>query len=299
VPAPAEAGAEDVTTAWAIDRIEFGAGDLTFSARACGPHDGRPVLLLHGFPQGSWAWREVLSTLGAAGLRAVAPDQRGYSRGARPTDAGAYATERLLDDVVAASDALGMERVDLVGHDWGGMLAWLLAARHPDRLRTLSVVSTPHPLALREVLEGPEGAGVAARATMARLADTDVSARRLLEPDGTGGNLAQLLSESGLDEDHTRRYVEAMREPGALEAALAWYRSMDAEVLGGLDAVRVPTLYVWSSGDRAFSREAAERSATHVEAAYRFEVLEGVSHWIPETEPDRLSALLVDHLLAH
>ena len=132
----------------AIDRLEIEAGGFTFTGRACGPHDGRKVLLLHGFPQTSWAWRDELWALGRAGYRAIAPDQRGYCIGARPAEVGDYATEHLLHDVVALADAMDMETFDLVGHDWGGMLAWIVASRHPGRVRTLSVVSTPHPLAL-------------------------------------------------------------------------------------------------------------------------------------------------------
>jgi pimeloyl-ACP methyl ester carboxylesterase len=287
-----------VTAAGAIDRVEIGADGLTFTGRACGPHDGRPVLLLHGFPQTSWAWRDALWALGTAGFRALAPDQRGYCPGARPTDPSAYATERLVADVLAVADALDMERFDLVGHDWGGMLGWIVAARHADRVRTLSVLSTPHPFALREVLGGADQGPVGHRQAMAQFVETGVP-ERLLGPDGNGGNLSGLLTESGLDEHDARMYVEALKEPGALAAALNWYRSMDTEIVRDLGPVTVPTLYVWSTGDRAFNREAAESTARHVRADYVFEVLDDVSHWIPETAADRLSSLVLAHLTAH
>ena len=138
----------------AIDRIEIEAGGFTFTGRACGPHEGRKILLLHGFPQTSWAWRDELWALGKAGYRAVAPDQRGYCTGARPTETGDYGTEHLLGDVMALADSMEMETFDLVGHDWGGMLAWIVASQNPGRVRSLSVVSTPHPLALQHALRG-------------------------------------------------------------------------------------------------------------------------------------------------
>ena len=138
----------------AIDRLEIEAGGFTFTGRACGPHEGRRVLLLHGFPQTSWAWRDELWALGQAGYRAVAPDLRGYCGGARPPDVADYATEHLLGDVMALADSMDMETFDLVGHDWGGMLGWITAARHPGRVRSLTVVSTPHPLALQRALLG-------------------------------------------------------------------------------------------------------------------------------------------------
>ena len=138
-----------VETTGAIDRLEIEAAGLVFTGRACGPHEGRRVLLLHGFPQTSWAWRDELWALGSAGFRAVAPDQRGYCPGARPAEVGDYATAHLVGDVMALADSMEMETFDLVGHDWGGMLAWIVASRHPGRLRSLTVVSTPHPLALQ------------------------------------------------------------------------------------------------------------------------------------------------------
>ncbi len=126
-------------------RLELDVGQLVFDARVVGPPDGDVVLLLHGFPQTSWEWRHQLEALGAAGYRAVAADQRGYSPRARPREIAAYHPERLVEDVLGMADALGVDRLHLVGHDFGGLVAWHVAARHPDRLATLTVVTTPHP----------------------------------------------------------------------------------------------------------------------------------------------------------
>jgi pimeloyl-ACP methyl ester carboxylesterase len=283
-------------TTGAIDRLEIEAGGFTFSGRGCGPHQGRRVLLLHGFPQTSWAWRDELWALGSAGYRAVAPDQRGYCCGARPAAVGDYATERLLEDVLALADSMEMDTFDLVGHDWGGMLAWLVASRHPGRVRSLSVVSTPHPLSLRQALGGDDLDQSAHGRAVDAFCTPEVPERLLLGADGSGSGLATLLTESGLDDDDVRTYVAALTEPGALTAALNWYRAMDAGALTDLLPVSIPTLYVWSTGDRAFGRAAAEGTAEHVLGPYTFEVLEGVSHWVPETAPAQLSALLVRHL---
>ena len=264
---------------------------MTFTARACGPHGGRPVLLLHGFPQTSWAWRDELWALAAEGCRAVAPDQRGYCGGARPTESAAYATDRLVNDVLALADSMEMDTFDLVGHDWGGMLAWLAASQRPDRVRSLTVVSTPHPLALLRANARGECDGATTF-----LCTPDEPERLLLGADGSGRGLSSVLAHSGLDDDDAGMYVTALSEPGALTAALNWFRSMDASSLGELRPVSVPTLYVWSTGDGAFGRDVAEATADHVCGPYTFEVLEGVSHWIPEMAPERLSALLLRHL---
>jgi pimeloyl-ACP methyl ester carboxylesterase len=283
----------------AIDRLEIEAGGFVFTGRACGPHEGRRVLLLHGFPQTSWAWRDELWALGQAGYRAVAPDLRGYCRGARPPAAADYATERLLADVLSLANALDMETFDLVGHDWGGMLAWITAARHPGRVRTLAVVSTPHPLALQDALRGGDPAQAAHGAATDSFRAPEVPERLLLGSDGSGGGLATLLAETGLDEDDARMYVAALSEPGALTAALNWYRAMDRATLRDLPPIAVPTLYVWPSGDGAVGRMAAEATAACVRGPYTFEVLENVSHWVPEMAPFELSDLLLKHLAAY
>ena len=171
----------------AIDRLEIEAGGFTFTGRACGPHEGRTVLLLHGFPQTSWAWRDELWALGSAGFRAIAPDQRGYCPGARPPEVSDYATERLLQDVIDLADSMHMETFDLVGHDWGGMLGWVLASRYPGRVRTLTVVSTPHPLALHEALQGADPTQAAYGASTDAFRTPDVPERLLLGADGAGG----------------------------------------------------------------------------------------------------------------
>lgn len=282
----------------AIDRIEIEAGGFTFTGRACGPHEGRRVLCLHGFPQTSWAWRDQLWALGHAGYRAVAPDQRGYCRGARPSEVGEYGTEYLIGDVIALADCMEMERFDLVGHDWGGLLAWLVAARFPDRIRSLSVVSTPHPLALRQAITGGDPAQAAGSSTTASLQEPDAPERLLLGPDRDGSGLRRLLRETGLDDEDAEVYATAMCEPGALTAALNWFRAMSSSTLTDLEPVQVPTMYVWSSGDAAIGRVAADGTQVHVQGPYKFEVLEGVSHWIPETAPDQLSDLLLRHLAA-
>jgi pimeloyl-ACP methyl ester carboxylesterase len=285
-----------VGTSGAIDRLEIEAGGFTFSGRACGPADGRRVLLLHGFPQTSWAWRDELWALAGEGYRAVAPDLRGYCRGARPDAVEDYTVDLLVGDVMALADSMEMDRFDLVGHDWGGMLAWLVASRHPDRVRSLAVVGTPHPIALHHALLGGDAEQAARASSMELFCRPDVPERMLLGDDGSGSGLKTLLDASGLDDDDARMYVTALTEPGAMTAALNWFRAMDDKALDNLEKITVPTLYVWPTGDGAIGRTAAEATAECVTGPYVFEVLEGVSHWVPETAPERLSALLLSHL---
>lgn len=271
-------------------RIEVGA--LVFDTLEDGPEDGELVVLLHGWPQGPQTWSAVLAALASAGYRVVAPAQRGYSVGARPSEVAGYGIELLGLDVLDMASAIGAERFSVVGHDWGGAVAWWLGAEHPERVRTLTSVSTPHPAAMTEV---------AWRSTQA-LRSSYVPVFRLpVIPEtlllaGGGAFLRRLLVASGLPAAFASAYVEDMRQPGALSAALNWYRAASPLTLGRLGPVTVPTLYVWSTGDLALGRSAAEATAGHVTGPYRFEALDGIAHWIPEIAPDLLVRPLLEHL---
>jgi len=277
-----------------VDTIEIPVGAYRFSAQVAGPEDGRLVLLLHGFPQSSLAWRHQLTTLAEAGYRAVAPDQRGYSPQARPEGVEHYATEHLVADVLAMVDEMGGHKVDVVGHDWGAWVACQLAARYPERLRTLTAVSVPHPVALSEAIFSGRGDQAARSAYIAFFRQEGISEKTLLINDGDG--LRKMLVATGLPEEQADLYVDLMCQPGALTAALSWYRAVTPSDAEGMAPITTPTLYVWSDKDVALSRAAAEATASHVEGPYRFEVMEGVSHWIPEVAADELDRVLLEHL---
>jgi pimeloyl-ACP methyl ester carboxylesterase len=280
-----------------IERVELTVGAHRHSARAAGPDDGELVLLLHGFPETSYEWRAQLEALGAAGYRAVAPDQRGYAAGARPAALEEYAVDRLVDDVFGFADALGAERFHLVGHDWGGFVAWYAAARDATsaapRLRSLTVVSTPHPVPFRAAMHS--GGDQRERSSYMDWFRSDDAEAGWLADDGA--LLDAAYAEHPADARAEYRRVFTADGGAALTGGLNWYRANQFHTPEG--PITTPTLYVWSTDDVALGREAAEGTAAEVSGPYRFEVLDGVSHWIPEVASDVLDALLLEHVGAH
>jgi pimeloyl-ACP methyl ester carboxylesterase len=263
-------------------------GDLTFDVRRAGPEDGEPVVLLHGFPETSLAWTQVAARLADAGLRVLAPDQRGYSPGARPTDTAAYATPTLAQDVVDLADALGLDSFHLVGHDWGASVAWVVAARHGERLRTLTAVSVPHLAPYGRALQ--TDSDQQDRASYIGLMRTPGDAERALLDDDARGLRA--LYGGFVPPELVEAYAAHLGQPGAMTAALDWYRAMRGD-LRDTPPVRVPTTFVWSDEDQAIGRVPAEQCGDFVDADYTFVELSGISHWIPEQAPGPLAAAIV------
>lgn len=274
----------------------FERSGLWFDVQDAGPASGEVAICLHGFPETSASWAGVTPALAAAGYRVLAPDQRGYSPGARPSARRAYALPELVADVLALAGQAGADTFHLVGHDWGGAVGWALATDHPGRVRSLTVLSTPHPEALRRSLTRSTQA---LRSWYMAFFQLPALPERLMLA-GDGMLLQRMLARTGLRGATAETYLRRMREPGALTGALNWYRALPSQLLarGEPSPVTVPTLYVWSTGDTALGRQAAELTADFVSGPYRFEILEGVSHWIPEEAPGPLVTLLLDHLAA-
>ena len=264
---------------------------LAFDVHDDGPRDGEPVVLRHGFPQTGAIWGALAARLNAAGYRTLAPDQRGYSPGARPRGVRPYALPELVADALAVVDAATDGRAHLVAHDWGAGVAWALAARHPDRVATLTSLSSPPPQALLRGLLRPRQALAAwyiAVIAIPGLVER-VHARR---PDV----LVRLLERSGQTHAAAERDVTVDR--ATLTAMLNWYRAMP---FGGRDPglVGAPVLYVWGSADNALLRATAESTARWVPGPLTYVELPGANHWLPEQNVDEVAPLLLRHLAAH
>lgn len=278
----------------------FTRDSLRFDVVDTGPQEGPAVVLLHGFPQDASAWSAVTPRLGQAGLRTFAPDLRGYSPGARPTERCAYRLSVLTGDVLALLEAAGLDKAHLVGHDWGGGLAWATAARYPQRVHSLTVLSTPHPAAMAwATRHSTQGLKSWYMLAMQIPALPEVVLRRAV----TAGGLRRL----GLPQEHAEAYARRLLEPGALAGAVGWYRGMlaaspdrplrerAARTQGTLSQsqarpsssadITVPTTFVWGRHDPYLGRAAALRTARHCTGDYRFVPLEA-DHWLPEKQPE-------------
>ena len=270
------------------------ASGMAFDVRIGGPATGEAVLLLHGFPEGSYEWRFQMHALVAAGYRVVAPDQRGYSPGARPPDTSSYALVPLIEDALGIMDALGISRFHVVGHDWGGAVAWGLALAAPSRVLTLTSVSVPAPGAMATALADTTSCqyGVAAYFadfTGANAEDT------YLQDDGAG--LHALLSQ--VQSDAQCVFFDALDSKPALHAALDWYRANTSgrQLVGTTDAhVSVPTLLLWGDQDPYFCRATVDLTSQFVDGPYTLQVLTGVNHWAPELDANTVSTAILAHL---
>jgi pimeloyl-ACP methyl ester carboxylesterase len=263
------------------------ANGLDFDVQMGGPESGPPVLLLHGFPQHAGMWDGVVPALHRAGLRTYAPNQRGYSPGARLSDVDGYAMSDCVADAVALMDALDIDRADVVAHDWGSVVGWHLAVNHSNRVRTLTAVSVPHPEAVSRArhVEGSDQKERSAymllfaqpgKAEETLLADDARRLRRLFHP----------LPEATVD-----KYVTPLLEPGALTDALKWYRRLERPNLG---PTAVPVTYIWGNQDPSMGRIAAEGCRAFATGDYRFVELDGVSHWVPDEQPDVVASEVLE-----
>jgi pimeloyl-ACP methyl ester carboxylesterase len=279
------------------ESLRLAAHGITLHAVAAGPADGPLVILLHGFPEFWFGWRHQIAPLAAAGLRVVAPDQRGYNLSDKPAAIAAYRVDTLADDVIGMADALGRERFAVIGHDWGGVVAWHLASRNPERVSRAVILNAPHP------------------ATLRRYARTHV--RQALKSWYIAYFQLPWLPELGLHiggfwglrralrrtsrpgtftPEDFRHYCEAWARPGALTAMLNWYRALRLSAATPAPArVREPVRVIWGDKDAFLDGGLAEASAGFCDQAEVFH-LPAASHWVQHEEVEQVNRLLIEFL---
>lgn len=273
--------------------VQVRSNGRLFRARVAGFENagGDGVVLLHGYPATSIMWTPVIHTLAKNGFRVIAFDQRGYSPGARPGRVKSYSKDNLVGDAIGIANAVGFERFHIVGHDWGGVIAWLAADRHPDRVATVTSLATPHPEALREALLG----------SLEQLKSSSYALLTFIPGVGEfifGFNQAAYLkrySWNMMSAPVRDEYERVFTEPGALSAALKWYRANSFFSGAVVAKTRQPTLYIWGNQDRSLSREGAEKTADYVKGPYKL-VKMIAAHRLVTEFPDRVSQEILSHL---
>jgi pimeloyl-ACP methyl ester carboxylesterase len=269
---------------------------VTLHVAEAGPDDGPPVILLHGFPEFWFGWRHQIRPLATAGFRVIVPDQRGYGLSDKPSGIAAYHLDRLAGDVVALADACGAPTVRLVGHDWGGLVAWWTASLHPERIDRLAILNAPHPAVVGDYMRHHPGQWL--RSVYVGLFQLPRLPERLLTADRFRA-LRQALTRTSRPGAFTRadfeRYVAAWRQPGAMTAMLNWYRALVRLPRTSPPRVRVPTLILWGKRDTALQSGLAEASLAFCDhGSIRW--YDQATHWIAHEEPAAVNADLARFL---
>jgi pimeloyl-ACP methyl ester carboxylesterase len=250
--------------------------------------DGEPVLLLHGWPDSARLWRHQVPVLAGHGFRVITPDLRGLGRSGRPDGVGAYRMRALVGDVIAVLDHLGVQSAHVVGHDWGAGVAWLVAMGVPDRVRTLTAISVPHP-----------GAPGTVRQQEMAWYQLFFQFEGVAEATIAHDDWAWLRTFSRGYRDLEQAIADLCR-PGALTASLNLYRANLAPRMPGpareWPPVLAPTLGIWSTRDYYLDGARMRHSADLVAGSWRYEEIEGASHWVPLDAPGRLNELLLEWL---
>ncbi|MDX2170248.1 MAG: alpha/beta hydrolase [Deltaproteobacteria bacterium] len=268
-------------------------GEVTLFVVLAGPPKGEPVVLLHGFPEFWYAWRKPMALLAKAGFRVIVPDQRGYDLSDKPEGIAAYTVDKLAGDVAGLIDALGYERANLAGHDWGGGVAWQVALRHPERVKRLAVIDTPHPRA-RDGFESTEDP-IQWYWTFMQLPWIPELTARLGNYGLLAGNLRDTAQPGTFPEKVMDRFRAAWDQPGARTGMVNWYRAayQMPPPLAGDGRVAIPTLLIVAPHDAFIAGDLTRRSMLFLDAGQLVELERG-THWVIQEEPERIAALLIE-----
>jgi pimeloyl-ACP methyl ester carboxylesterase len=267
---------------------------VTLHCMEAGPEDGPLVILLHGFPEFWWGWRHQIAPLAEAGFRVVAPDQRGYNLSDKPEGKRAYDLDVLAADVIGLLDALGRETCCLVGHDWGGLVAWWTASRHPSRVEKLVAVNAPHPdIAGPYIRSHPRQmlrSLYVGFFQIPRLPEAMLSARdhRALKDSLLRSSRRGTFSDADLE-----HYEGAWSQPGALTGMLNWYRALPLRAgRASGEGLAMPVLVIWGMRDGFLESGLAEASLALCSNG-RMRRFENATHWVHLEEPDAVADELI------
>ncbi len=264
-----------------------------------GPQSGIPVVLLHGFPEFWYGWRKQIPALVEAGCRVIVPDQRGYNLSDKPKGIKNYSVDILVEDIIGLIDALGYEKVNLVGHDWGGIVAWTLAMKYPERLHKLSIMNVPHPAVMRKFLtrdlEQMRRSWYAMFFQLPWLPEISLS---LSDWRGAVGALRSNEKSLSFTNEDIEKYKEAWSQRDAMTSMLNWYRAAVRSSLGKTKELRVkvPTLMMWGIKDAALTHRMARPSMDYVDIGNLI-LFPEATHWVQHDAAAEVNHYLTDFIL--
>ncbi len=272
-------------------------GDIRLHIVQAGPKSGPPVILLHGFPEFWYGWNKQIHLLANAGMRVIVPDQRGYNLSDKPKGVSAYRLDILAGDVIRLMDTLGIQKVNLCGHDWGGVVAWAAAALYPDRIERLAVLDAPYPTGVvRNMLVRPPQIFKSAYILFFQLPSLPEAMFKRENWKTLVENMRSTSREGTFSAEDFKYYREAWGQENAMTSMLNWYRALarGSNFLSKTLRIMQPTLLLWGANDFALGVELAKVSIKFCDQG-QLEVFENVGHWIQHEEPERL----YNHLTTH
>ncbi|RPJ20484.1 MAG: alpha/beta hydrolase [Chloroflexi bacterium] len=263
-----------------------------------GPKSGIPVVLLHGFPEFWYGWRKQIPALVKAGCRVIVPDQRGYNLSDKPKGIKSYCIDTLVEDVLGLINALEYEKVNLVGHDWGALVGWMLAIKYPEKLHRLGILNVPHPAVMKRFLRrDPDQMRRSLYALFFQLPWLPELSMRL--GNWVGASLGMRRSGRGhaFTHEDIEKYKEAWSQPGAITAMLNWYRAAaryQSQITNGMQ-VHIPTLMLWGVKDFALSYRMARPSLDYCEEGNLI-FFPDATHWVQHEEADEVNRHLLNFI---
>jgi len=263
-----------------------------------GPKSGIPVVLLHGFPEFWYGWRNQIPALVEAGCRVIVPDQRGYNLSDKPTGAKNYDVYTLAKDILGLIDALGYEKVNLVGHDWGAVVSWVLANQYPERLHRLSIMNVPHPAVIRKFLT--RDLEQIRRSWYVFFFQLPWIPEAGMKQNNWRG-AERALRGSGkihtFTNEDIEKYKEAWSQPGAMTAMINWYRAVIQHMpkMPEDPRIKVPTLMMWGMKDFALSHRMARPSMDYVDEGNLI-LFPEATHWVQHDAAAEVNHYLIDFI---
>ncbi len=281
-----------------FETLTIAANGQRFHALAAGPDHGPLLLLLHGFPETSHGWHKQMAPLAEAGFRVVAPDQRGVGLSSKPAGVASYRVDVLAADMVALVRALGRERAQVVGHDWGGVVAWTLAEHHADVVERVAILDAPHPAVFSTyLLRHPSQLGKSWYMAFFQVPWLPEALLKARDFEWLSQALTTTSRPGAFSAADIAVYRQAWGQPGALTAMLNWYRALTlgAKAPPGAGHVTIPVRLLWGDRDQALEAGLADASLARCSAGEVFHFAEA-THWLQHEEPERVNALLLEFL---